>query len=182
MMELNRRKGSGNQRFPVAEVLEPRGSRTQAAKRPSSEIPANGSDGKTALRRFFRLERMVEEGQEVFLGSILDSNIVFGIYSSDMLAIKLQRIGKKHKPAYRLVVAERRSKMIAPPVEDLGFYDPFTKAAGLKKERVLHWISVGAQPTITAHNLLVKQGIVLAKAKAVKMKKPAAKTPEAVAA
>jgi small subunit ribosomal protein S16 len=95
-----------------------------------------------------------------------------------MLAIKLQRIGKKHKPGYRLVVAERRSKMIAPPVEDLGFYDPFSKAAGLKNERILHWISVGAQPTVTAHNLLVKQGIVSTATKPVKMKKPAAK-PEA---
>ncbi len=96
-----------------------------------------------------------------------------------MLAIKLQRIGKKHKPGYRVVVAERRSKMIAPPVEDLGFYDPFTKAAGIKKDRVLHWISVGAQPTITAHNLLVKQGILSTKSKAVKMKKAVAKATEA---
>lgn len=95
-----------------------------------------------------------------------------------MLAIKLQRIGKKHKPGYRVVVAERRSKMIAPPVEDLGFYDPFTKAAGIKKERVLYWIKMGAQPTVTAHNLLVKQGIVTTKAKAVKMKKAVAKAPE----
>ena len=93
-----------------------------------------------------------------------------------MLAIKLQRIGKKHKPGYRLVVAVSRSKMAAPPVEDLGFYDPFTKAAGIKKERVLHWISVGAQPTVTAHNLLVKQGIVNAPKKAIKMKKKAKET------
>jgi small subunit ribosomal protein S16 len=92
-----------------------------------------------------------------------------------MLAIKLQRIGKKHKPSYRLVVAERRSKMAAPPVEDLGFYDPFSKAAGLRKERVTHWLSVGAQPTVTAHNLLVKEGLVSAAKKAVKMKKAAAK-------
>ena len=95
-----------------------------------------------------------------------------------MLAIKLQRIGKKHQPGYRVVVAERRSKMIAPPVEDLGFYDPFSKAAGIKKERVLHWIKMGAQPTITAHNLLVKQGILTTKSKAVKMKKAVAKVVE----
>ena len=96
-----------------------------------------------------------------------------------MLAIKLQRIGKKHQPGYRVVVAERRSKMIAPPVEDLGFYDPLSKAAGIKKERVLHWISVGAQPTVTAHNLIVKQGILSGAKMAVKMKKAVAKTAEA---
>ena len=99
-----------------------------------------------------------------------------------MLAIKLQRIGKKHRPGYRLVVAERRSKMIAPPVEDLGFFDPFTKASGIKQDRVAYWLSVGAQPTVTAHNLLVKNKIITTPAKAVKMKKAAPKADAAPAA
>jgi small subunit ribosomal protein S16 len=90
-----------------------------------------------------------------------------------MLAIKLQRIGKKHQPSYRLVVAERRSKMAAPPVEDLGAYNPFTKTATFDKERVSHWMKVGAQPTVTAHNLLVEQGVLSSGKKAVKMKKKA---------
>ena len=50
----------------------------------------------------------------------------------------------------RIVVAEKRSKMLAPPVEDLGSYNPFTKKANLNKDRVSHWIKVGAQPTVTA--------------------------------
>jgi len=95
-----------------------------------------------------------------------------------MLAIKLQRIGKKHQPSYRLVVAVKKSKMAAPPVEDLGFYNPFTKVATLRKERILHWISVGAQPTVTAHNLLVSHGVISVPKKAVKLKKAAAKAPE----
>ena len=77
-----------------------------------------------------------------------------------MLAIKLQRIGKKHQPSYRVVVAERRSKMAAPPVEDLGTFNPFSKAINVNKERILHWLKVGAKPTATAHNLLVKEGVV----------------------
>lgn len=99
-----------------------------------------------------------------------------------MLAIKLQRIGKKHRPSYRLVTAVKKSKMGAPPVEDLGSYDPRTKAAAFKKERVLHWLSVGAQPTVTVHNLLVKNGIIATPKKAVKMKAAPAKTAETVAA
>jgi len=91
-----------------------------------------------------------------------------------MLAIKLQRIGKKHQPSYRLVVAERRSKMAAPPVEDLGSYNSFTKTMTVKKERASYWIGVGARPTVTAHNLLVKQGVISGKKAAVKIKKPAA--------
>ena len=92
-----------------------------------------------------------------------------------MLAIKLQRIGKKHQPSYRVVVAEKRSKMAAPPVEDLGSYNPFTKATTVKKERVLHWVKMGAQPTVTAHNLLVKQGTITGIAIAIKMPKAVAK-------
>lgn len=90
-----------------------------------------------------------------------------------MLAIKLQRIGKKHQPSYRLVVAERRSKMAAPPTEDLGAYNPATKQATFNKERVAHWLKVGAQPTVTVHNLLVKEGLLTAPKLAVKMKKKA---------
>ena len=104
-----------------------------------------------------------------------------------MLAIKLQRIGKKHQPSYRLVVAEGRSKMAAPPVEDLGAYNPFGKTATFNKERTLYWIKMGAQPTVSVHNLLVEQQIIPAKKLAVKMRKAApagapAEAPKAEAA
>lgn len=100
-----------------------------------------------------------------------------------MLAIKLQRIGKKHQPSYRLVVAPARSKMAAPPVEDLGSYNPSTKMVTLKKDRTAYWLGIGAQPTVTVHNLLVKQGVVSQPKKAVKMKKAvAAAAPEAAPA
>ncbi len=92
-----------------------------------------------------------------------------------MLSIKLQRIGKKHQPSYRLVVAEGRSKLAAPPIEDLGAYSTFTKKATFRKERVAHWIKMGAQPTATVHNLLVKYGFITATKKQVKIKKKAEK-------
>lgn len=98
-----------------------------------------------------------------------------------MLAIKLQRIGKKHQPSYRLVVAVKRSKMAAPPVEDLGAYNPFTKTATFKKDRASYWLGVGAQPTVTAHNLMVKAGIVSTEKRAVKMKRPVAEVAAPVA-
>lgn len=95
-----------------------------------------------------------------------------------MLAIKLQRIGRKHQPSYRMVVAEKRSKLAGPPVEDLGFYNPFSKAFEVKGERVKYWIGVGAIPTITAHNLLVKNGVIEGKAVRVAMPRPVAKVVE----
>lgn len=95
-----------------------------------------------------------------------------------MLTIRLQRIGKKGQPSYRLVVAERRSKVGAPPTEDLGAYNPFTKQASFKADRVQHWIGVGASPTVTVHNLLVKSGVVTAPKRRVYMKQAVAKVAE----
>ena len=98
-----------------------------------------------------------------------------------MIAIKLQRIGKKHQPSYRVVVAPSKSKLGGPAIEDLGTYSTTTKKASLNKERVLYWVGVGAQPTTTVHNLLVKEKIVTTPTRAVKMKKkvvdPAAAAP-----
>ena len=88
-----------------------------------------------------------------------------------MLRMRLQRIGKKHQPSFRLTVSEARSKMAGPPVEDLGSYNSFTKAANFKKERIEYWLGVGAKPGTTVHNLLVKEGILKAKKLAVKIGK-----------
>lgn len=100
-----------------------------------------------------------------------------------MLIIRLQRIGKKHQPSYRLVVAERRSKLIAPPTEDLGSYNSFSKKANFKTDRVKHWLSVGARPSATTHNLLVREGMISAPKRKIHIAKPAAKeAPAAVAA
>ena len=80
-----------------------------------------------------------------------------------MLAIKLNRIGKKHQPTFRIVVAEKRSKMGGKYVEDLGFWNPRDKAHSVNKERAAYWLSVGAQPTDTVHNILVKDQIIKGK-------------------
>lgn len=77
-----------------------------------------------------------------------------------MLAIKLRRVGKKGQASFRVVVAEKRSKLQGKFVEDLGWLNPHTDSFNLKKERVEYWLKVGAQPTDSVHNLLVKAGIL----------------------
>jgi len=77
-----------------------------------------------------------------------------------MLAIKLQRIGKKHQPSYRLIVQEKKEKLGGRYAEDLGWYNPILDKHEFKKERVEYWLKVGAQPTPTVHNLLVTAGII----------------------
>jgi len=46
--------------------------------------------------------------------------------------------------------------------ELLGSWSPLTKKRAIKKERVAHWLSVGAQPTDTAWNILVSEGVIKA--------------------
>lgn len=94
-----------------------------------------------------------------------------------MLTIKFQRVGKKHQPGYRIVIAEKRSKLGGPPVEQLGFYDPKTKKASLDGERTKYWLKTGAKPTASVHNLLVKQGAISGAKIQVKMKKKASEAP-----
>jgi len=74
-----------------------------------------------------------------------------------MLAIKFKRIGKKHQASFRIIVAEKRSKINGRFVEDLGWYNPHTNKSKINMERVSYWTKNGAQPTASIKNLLKKQ-------------------------
>lgn len=97
-----------------------------------------------------------------------------------MLAIKFKRIGKKHQPAYRIVVMEKRSKLVGVPAEDLGWVNPKTHEVKINKERALYWIKVGAQPTPSIHNLLINEKIL--EGKKIAVHKQSKKTEEQAAA
>ena len=88
-----------------------------------------------------------------------------------MLKIRLTRRGKRNKAFFRLVVAEHTSPIKGRFLEALGFLNPHTKEKNLKADRIKYWIDKGAQCSDTAHNLLVKEGIVKGSKRAVKMKK-----------
>lgn len=83
-----------------------------------------------------------------------------------MLRIRLFRVGKRNQPAFKIVVTEREN----PPsggnfLEQVGFWNPLTKERNLKEKRIKHWLSVGAQPSDTVHNMLVDTGIIEGKKK-----------------
>ncbi len=80
-----------------------------------------------------------------------------------MLKIRLQKVGKKNQPSYRIVLCEHTSPPQGKFIEILGHYNPRLKQKGFKKERIEHWISKGAQASPTVHNLLVDEGIVKGK-------------------
>lgn len=92
-----------------------------------------------------------------------------------MLTIRFTRKGKKNQPFFRVVLVDkRRSSKGGRAVEELGYMDPLKKRKSLNKERILYWISKGAQPSDTVHNLLVNEKIIDAKKKNnVKIKKSA---------
>jgi small subunit ribosomal protein S16 len=90
-----------------------------------------------------------------------------------MLRIRLSRGGRKNAPVYKVVVAEASSPVKGKFVEALGMYNPMTKEQNIKADRVQYWISVGAQPSRTVHNLLVRHSIIEApKVKVTRSKAP----------
>ncbi len=77
-----------------------------------------------------------------------------------MLAIRLSRIGKKKQPIFRVVISEKTKDTVGTYLELLGQYNPHTNKAELAADRIKYWLSKGAQPSGTVHNLLVDQKII----------------------
>jgi small subunit ribosomal protein S16 len=73
-----------------------------------------------------------------------------------MVRIRLRRVGAKHQPSYRLVIADRESPRDGRFIEIIGTYNPRTEPASftVKEGRALHWLQVGAQPTQPAERIL----------------------------
>jgi small subunit ribosomal protein S16 len=70
--------------------------------------------------------------------------------------IRLARIGKPKQPYYRVVVIEKERARNGRPVEVVGTYNPRTNPASfdLKRERIDHWLSKGAQCSERVRKLL----------------------------
>lgn len=79
-----------------------------------------------------------------------------------MLKIKLTKTGKKREHSFKIILVENRAKPKPSRYLDvLGNYNPAKKTVSLNKERVLHWLSKGAQISETVHNIFVKAGIIV---------------------
>lgn len=73
-----------------------------------------------------------------------------------MVKIRLKRLGRKHRPFYRIVVTDIRNRRDGEPLMELGFYNPISKQLKLDKQAALEWISKGAQPSEAAQRLINK--------------------------
>ena len=73
--------------------------------------------------------------------------------------IRLGRIGKnpRGKPHFRVTVFDERKGRDSSFLEELGYYNPVTGEAKIKKEKVEAWVKNGAQLSATVKSLLKKQ-------------------------
>ncbi len=79
-----------------------------------------------------------------------------------MLAIRMQRLGRKGHPTYRIVVQDvRQTPSSGKYVALLGSYDPHQKTNTLVKEKAEQYLSNGAQPSDRVARLFKNEGITL---------------------
>lgn len=77
--------------------------------------------------------------------------------------IRLQRMGRKKKPFYRIVVSDSRSPRDGRFIESIGYYDPLPEPVDLKidEKKALQWLNTGAIPSDTVKNLFSSKGIII---------------------
>lgn len=77
--------------------------------------------------------------------------------------IRLKRVGRRHRPAFRLAAVDRQRARDSRVIEELGSYNPVDPneegQVVLKRDRIEYWLSVGAQPSDTVKRLLEKHGV-----------------------
>lgn len=79
-----------------------------------------------------------------------------------MLAIRLKRVGRTNDPSFRIIVQDHRRspKKTRGLVEYVGFYDARKGTPQLNGERIKYWMSQGARPSDTVHNLLIDAKVI----------------------
>lgn len=80
-----------------------------------------------------------------------------------MVKLRLRRRGRKKHPIYDIAAMDSRKSRNGEFLEKLGQYNPMTNPATIimDRERALHWLRTGAQPTSIVRRLLSLQGITL---------------------
>lgn len=76
--------------------------------------------------------------------------------------IRMKKMGRKHRPFFRICAVDSRNPRDGRVLEELGTYDPMVPdtdaRALLKPERISYWLGVGAQPSDRVRVLIKKYG------------------------
>ena len=94
-----------------------------------------------------------------------------------MLAIRMTRHGAKKRPFFHIVVADSRSPRDGRFIEKLGTYNPLLpreheQRVTLDKERIAHWLKVGAQPSDRVAKFLSQAELMQPRERRDQTKKP----------
>ena len=78
-----------------------------------------------------------------------------------MLKIRLQRVGRKHNPSFRIVLTDSKNGPKSGKfLEILGHYDPKKDIRKVDGERVKELMTTGAQLSDTVHNILINEKVI----------------------
>jgi small subunit ribosomal protein S16 len=87
-----------------------------------------------------------------------------------MLIIRLQRVGRKNDPSFRIIITDsHRAAKTGKVLEVVGDYNARSAEGGqarppkINVERVKHWLSMGAKVSGTVHNLLIDAKVISGK-------------------
>ncbi|MGE3314419.1 MAG: 30S ribosomal protein S16, partial [Planctomycetaceae bacterium] len=74
--------------------------------------------------------------------------------------IRMKKMGRKHRPFFRICIMDSRSPRDGKAIEEVGHYDPMVRSKAdrvqMDMERVDYWLSVGAQPSVNVAALIKK--------------------------
>lgn len=79
-----------------------------------------------------------------------------------MVRIRLKRLGRTNRPFWRICAADQRAARDGPILEELGHYDPLLPdqdKVKIKRDRVVHWLKQGAQPSDSVAQMLRHLGL-----------------------
>lgn len=86
--------------------------------------------------------------------------------------MRLQRVGRKNDPSFRIVVTDKRTGPKSDRhIDRLGSYNPKMNHVQIDAVKAKEWLTKGVQPSDTLHNILVGQGVIEGKKKNVLPKK-----------
>jgi small subunit ribosomal protein S16 len=89
-----------------------------------------------------------------------------------MLKMRLQRIGRKNQPSFRVVVTDSRNAQIrGRHVDIIGSHDPIIGRTEIDAEKAKKWLREGVQPSDTVYNLLISKKVIEGKKKNVLSRK-----------
>ena len=79
-----------------------------------------------------------------------------------MVRIRMKKMGRRHRPFYRICAVDGRNPRDGRVIEELGTYDPMIRETDarvtMESERIDYWVGVGAQPSDNVKVFIKKYG------------------------